>query len=131
VALKLAMDSAVVPDIYKEEYDALLAYQAKMTEKEETDKAIKEAQKALDDKVHAKYGELTVEEIKYLLFAMKWMAKLEADVRGEIEQMLNMLSSKVLLIAKRYEHTLREIEDRTAKSREAVMTALERMGYKW
>lgn len=131
VALKLAMDSAVVPDIYKEEYDALLAYQAKMTEKEETDKAIKEAQKALDDKVHAKYGELTVEEIKYLLFDMKWMAKLEADVRGEIEQMLNMLSSKVLLIAKRYEHTLREIEDRTAKSREAVMTALERMGYKW
>jgi type I restriction enzyme M protein len=41
------------------------------------------------------------------------------------------MSSKVLLIAKRYEHTLREIEEDTEKSRQAVMAALERMGYKW
>ena len=130
-ALKLAMDSAVVPEIYKEEYDALLAYQAKMIEKEETDKAIKEAQKALDDKVQTKYGELTVDEIKHILFDMKWMAKLEASIRDEIELVLNSMSSKVLLIAKRYEHTLREIEEDTEKSRQAVMAALERMGYKW
>jgi len=130
-AIKLATDSAVVPEIYKEEYDALLAYQAKMMEKEETDKAIKEAQKALDDKVRAKYGELTVEEIKNLLFDMKWMAKLEADIKDEIEQVLNTMSSKVLLIAKRYEHTLGEIEEKVESSRKAVMAALERMGYKW
>ena len=60
-----------------------------------------------------------------------WMAKLSSDVCDEIEQVLNTLSSKVLLIAKRYEHTLGEIEDRTAKSRAAVVSALERMGYKW
>jgi len=130
-ALKLAMDSAVIPEIYKEEYDALLAYQAKMIEKEETDKAVKESQKALDDKVRAKYGELTLEEIKYLLFDMKWMAKLEADINGEVERVINAMSTKVLLIAKRYEHTLVEIEDKVAKSKMAVMTALERMGYKW
>jgi len=125
------MDSAVVPEIYKEEYNALLAYQAKMIEKEETDKAIKEAQKALDDKVRAKYAELTVEEIKHLLFDMKWMAKLEADIKDEIEQVLNTITSKVLLIAKRYEHTLGEIEEKVEMSRKAVMAALERMGYKW
>jgi len=130
-ALKLVMDSAVVPEIYKEEYNALLAYQAKMIEKEETDKAIKEAQKALDDKVRAKYAELTVEEIKHLLFDMKWMAKLEADIKDEIEQVLNTITSKVLLIAKRYEHTLGEIEEKVEMSRKAVMAALERMGYKW
>lgn len=78
-----------------------------------------------------KYAELTDEEIKHLLFDMKWMAKLSSDVCDEIEQVLNTLSSKVLLIAKRYEHTLGEIEDRTAKSRAAVVSALERMGYKW
>ena len=130
-ALKAAADSAVVPEIYKDEYDALTAYAAKSAEKDEADKAWKEARKALDDEVEAKYGELTVDEIKHLLFDMKWMAKLEADIRDEIEQVLNSLSSKVLLIAKRYEHTLGEIEDRTAKSRAAVMAALERMGYKW
>lgn len=130
-ALKSAADSAVVPEIYKDEYDALTAYAAKSAEKDEADKAWKEARKALDDEVEAKYGELTVDEIKHLLFDMKWMAKLEADIRDEIEQVLNSLSSKVLLIAKRYEHTLGEIEDRTAKSRAAVVAALERMGYKW
>ena len=130
-ALKLAADSAVVPEIYKDEYDALLAYAAKSAEKDEADKAWKEARKVLDDKVLEKYGGLAVDEIKQLLFDMKWMAKLEADVRDEFEQVLNILSSKVLLIAKRYEHTLGEIEDRTAKSREDVIAALERMGYKW
>lgn len=130
-ALKAAADSAVVPEIYKDEFDALTAYAAKSAEKDEADKAWKEARKALDDEVEAKYGELTVDEIKHLLFDMKWMSKLSADIRDEIEQVLNNLSSKVLLIAKRYEHTLSEIEDRTAKSRAAVVAALERMGYKW
>ena len=113
-ALKTAADSAVVPEIYRDEYDALTAYAAKSTEKDEADKAWKESRKVLDDKVEAKYSELTVDEIKYLLFDMKWMAKLEADIRNEFEQVLKSLSSKVLLIAKRYEHTLGEIEDRTA-----------------
>lgn len=130
-ALKAAADSAVVPEIYKDEYDALTAYAAKSAEKGEADKAWKEARKALDDEVEAKYGELTVDEIKHLLFDMKWMAKLEMDIHDEFEQVLNSLSSKVLLIAKRYEHTLGEIEERTEKSRAAVMAALERMGYKW
>lgn len=130
-ALKAAADSAVVPGVYKDEYDALTAYAAKSAEKDEADKAWKEARKALDDEVEAKYGELTLDEIKHLLFDMKWMSKLSADIRDEFEQVLNSLSSKVLLIAKRYEHTLSEIEDRTAKSRAAVMAALERMGYKW
>lgn len=130
-ALKAAADSAVVPEIYKDEYDALTAYAAKSAEKDEVDKKLKDARKALDDEVEAKYGELTVDEVKHLLFDMKWMAKLDADIHDEIEQVLNSLSSKVLLIAKRYEHTLGEIEERTAKSRAAVMAALERMGYKW
>lgn len=130
-ALKATADSAVVPEIYKDEYDALTAYAAKSAEKDEVDKKLKDARKDLDDEVEAKYGELTVDEIKHLLFDMKWMAKLEADVHGEFEQVLNSLSSKVLLIAKRYEHKLGEIEERTEKSRAAVMAALERMGYKW
>lgn len=120
-----------MPEIYKDEYDALTAYAAKAAEKEEADKAWKEARKVLDDKVEEKYGELSIEEIKHLLFDLKWMAKLEMDICDEIEQVLNALSFKVLLIAKRYEHTIGEIEERTAKSRAAVMVALERMGYEW
>lgn len=130
-ALKQAGDDATMPEIYVEEYNALLAYQAKMAEKEEADKAVKEAQKALDDLVQAKYGELTIEEIKHLLFDRKWMTRLNCDVADAINQELNNLASRVMLIAKRYEHTLSEIEEKTAKSKDKVKAALERMGYKW
>ena len=130
-ALKVAAETAVVPEIYADEYEALTLYAQKYAEMDAVDKAYKAARKALDEKLVTKYAELTDEEIKHLLFDMKWMAKLSSDVCDEIEQVLNTLSSKVLLIAKRYEHTLCEIEDRTAKSRAAVVSALERMGYKW
>lgn len=130
-ALKEASDNAIIPELYADEYNALLAYQAKMTEKEEADKAVKEAQKALDDLVLAKYGELSVEEIKHLLFDRKWMAKLEGDITNAIDQVLNALASRVVLIAKRYEHTLSEIEEKTDQSKAKVRSALERMGYKW
>lgn len=130
-ALKLAADSACVPDIYKEEYDALMTYASKLAEKDEADKVLKSARNDLDKKVEEKYTELTEEEIKHLLFDLKWMARLESDVMSEIEQVLSNMSARVLLIAKRYEHTLGEIEKKTEKSRAAVMEALGRMGYKW
>lgn len=130
-ALKEATENAVIPEIYADEYKALLAYQVKMMEKEEIDKAIKEAQKVLDDLVLIKYNSLTIDEIKHLLFEKKWMAKLEIDITDAIEQEINTLASKVILIAKRYEHTLDEIEKKTVDSKGKVKSALERMGYTW
>ncbi|NRG25598.1 N-6 DNA methylase [Bacillus circulans] len=130
-ALKEANENAVMPELYKDEYNALLTYQAKMTDKEEADKAMKEAQKALDELVLAKYGELTIDEIKHLLFDRKWMTRLESDIVDAIDQVLNVLASRVVLIAKRYEHTLGEIEKKTAQSKDKVKSALERMGYTW
>ena len=106
----------------------------------ELEKALKDAgldeyiaakQKALDDLVLAKFDALTDEEIKHLLFDCKWMPRLYGDINAEIDRILNDYASRVVMIAKRYEHTLVEIEDKTAKSREAVRNALERMGYIW
>lgn len=130
-ALKAAAADAGLPDVYKEEYDVLLAYQGKLDEYDALGKEIKAAQKALDDLVLAKYAALTDEEIKHLLFDCKWMPRLYGDINGEIDRILNDYASRVIMIAKRYEHTLGEIEDKTAKSKEAVRQALERMGYKW
>ena len=39
LALKEASDNAIMPETYVEEYNALLSYQAKLTEKEEADNA--------------------------------------------------------------------------------------------
>lgn len=131
VALKQAADTAVLPESHQDEYNALIAYQTKLDEQDAVGKAIKAAQKELDELVLAKYEALTVEEIKHLLFDEKWMATLYRSVSDEIEQILSDYAARVILIAKRYEHTLGEIEDKTAKARAEVMTALERMGYKW
>lgn len=130
-ALKAAQADAVIPEIYADEYAALCAYQEKMSALDEVNKQLKSLRKELDDKVEKKYGELTVEEIKHLLFDEKWMARLSGDIGAEVDQVLNALASKALLIAKRYEHTLKQIEEKTASSKAAVKAALERMGYKW
>jgi len=130
-ALKLANEKAIMPEPYVDEYNALLEYQSKIAEKDEIDNSIKEAQKQLDELVINKYGELSIDEIKHLLFEKKWMLKIEKDINEAIEQVLNNLASKVILIAKRYEQTLSEIEEETAQSKAKVKSALERMGYVW
>lgn len=130
-AFKAASGTAVLPEIYQEEYDALIAYQAKLDEYDALGKEIKQAQKALDDLVLEKYAALTEDEIKYLLFERKWMPRLHDDINGEIDRILSDFASRAVLIAKRYEHTLGEIEAKTAQSKDAVRQALERMGFKW
>ena len=92
---------------------------------------MKALRKALDEVVLKKYAELTIDEIKELLFERKWMGRLKSDIEGEVDQVLNELASKVLLIARRYEHTLGEIEEKVEASKASVKAALERMGYKW
>lgn len=130
-ALKAAFADAMLPEVYRDEYDALLAYQGMLEEYDALGKEIKAAQKALDKLVLAKYEALTDEEIRHLLFRSKWMPRLYDDINGEIDRILNDYATRVIMIAKRYEHTLGEIEEKTAKSKAAVKQALERMGYKW
>lgn len=130
-ALKNAQANAVLPEIYADEYAALIAYQDKLSLLDDANKKLKGLRKELDDKVEKKYGKLTVEEIKHLLFNEKWMVRLSGDIGGQVDQVLNGLASKASLIAKRYERTLKQIEDKASASKTAVKAALERMGYKW
>lgn len=130
-ALKDALANAILPEIYADEYAALSAYQDKLSLLEDANKKLKGLRKELDDKVEKKYGELTVNEIKHLLFDEKWMVRLSSDIGGEVDRVLNGLASKASLIAKRYERTLKQIEDKASASKVAVKAALERMGYKW
>ena len=62
-ALKVAAETAVVPEIYADEYAALTLYSQKYAEMDTADKAYKAARKALDEKLVAKYAELTDDEI--------------------------------------------------------------------
>ena len=59
------------------------------------------------------------------------MTRLHTDINSEIDHVLKEYASRVVMIAKRYEHTLGEIESQTTRAKEAVRRALERMGYTW
>lgn len=131
LAIKLAKEDAIVPEDLADEYNLLMTYQEKQNTLDEVNKTIKDKTIVLDDKVVEKYPALTVEEIKYLLFDKKWMTKIKADIKNEIDIVVNSWASKVHTIASRYEKTLGEIEAETMKTRDEVNLALERMGYKW
>ncbi len=129
-ALKLSK-GAVVSSSDKDEYDALIAYKDKLAEKEKLDKEAKQLREELDEKVTEKYGELTIEEIKTLLLDMKWMPSVQTRICDVVNANVHMLSSQLLLIANRYEHTLSEIDREVDATRQASFAALERMGYAW
>lgn len=130
-AIKLAKEEAELPAEYIEEYDLLIKYREKLNALDEVNQQLKEKTSELDTKVAEKYPTLTIDEIKHLLFDKKWMAKLQADIKNDIDNVINDWASKVHTIASRYEKTLSEIEAETAKSEQAVKAALERMGYRW
>ncbi|MGF0040288.1 N-6 DNA methylase [Peptoniphilaceae bacterium SGI.131] len=130
-SLKIAQESAKIPEVYKDEYELLTSYKDLMEKKDEKNKGQKEMIKVLDKKVVEKYGDLSLEEIKDLLFNKKWMARLQADIEDAIDQEINNLASGLVDISKRYENTLSELEEEVDKSKAEVKKALERMGYSW
>ncbi len=130
-AIKLAKETGTIPEDYMEEYTLLIAYQEKVNQLDKNNKAIKDKTSELDEKVTNKYSELSIEEIKTLLFDKKWMTRISEDIKRELENAVNLWISKVHTIANRYEKILSEIEAETQKSESEVKDALERMGYKW
>ena len=64
----------------------LTAYAALIEQEAAAGKKVKEAQKALDAKVAAKYAQLTEAEIKTLVVEDKWLAALAASVQGELDR---------------------------------------------
>lgn len=130
-ALKEAEQNAPVPEIYLDEYDALISYRDRLALKDDAEKVAKEKRKELDALVEEKYGELTIDEIKTLLFDKKWMPHLQTNISNEVDAVVRLLTSRLIAIARRYEHTLGEIETKVDASRAAVRDALERMGYTW
>ncbi len=130
-ALKAAERSAPVPENYLDEYNVLISYRDRLSLKDTAEKAAKEKRKDLDLLVEEKYSRLTIDEIKTLLFDKKWMPRLQADVSNEVDAVVRSLTSRLISIARRYEHTLGEVEAKVDASRAAARNALERMGYTW
>jgi len=117
-----------VPDLAEEQ--AVLQQAQKLLEaKSAAGNALKEAQKALDEEVLARYGLLTEAQIKALVVDDKWLAALDAAVEEEIARVAQRLASRVQVLAERYAEPLPEIEAEVAALRARVAAHLEKMGF--
>jgi type I restriction enzyme M protein len=90
-------------------------------------KEIKEAEKALDRLAYDRYPMLGETEIKGLVVDDKWLARIEAEIAGEVERVSQGLAKRVLAL--RYAVALPEVTARVAELEEKVAAHLAKMGF--
>ena len=92
---------------------------------------LKSAEKALNDRVYAKYPSLTDTEIRALVVDDKWLAALDAAIHGEMDRVSQQLTYRVKELAERYETPLPQMQSRVAELEAHVGRHLERLGFSW
>ena len=98
------------PQDSDEERDALEHCLSLIDAKSKADKAVKEAQLALDEQVLARYATLTETEIKQLVIDDKWFATIQAAIIGEVQRLTQNLSERVKELEERYAQPLPDLE---------------------
>jgi type I restriction enzyme M protein len=96
----------------------------------EAGKKVKEAQKALDALVSAKYAKLAQDEVKALVVDDKWLAALETAVQSELDRVSQALTSRIKQLAERYAQPLPQIIKKVDVLASKVDGHLKKMGYK-
>ena len=110
----------------------LLNAYADLIEKEAAaSKAVKDAQKALDAKVSARYAHLTEAEIKTLVVEDKWLAALAASVQGELDRVSQTLTGRIRQLAERYATPLPRLAEEVDTLAARVDEHLKKMGFVW
>ncbi|MEP7008808.1 MAG: class I SAM-dependent DNA methyltransferase [Acidobacteriota bacterium] len=94
-------------------------------------RTVKEQEAALDALAYEKYSKLTAAEIKTLVVDDKWMARLEANVRGELDRVSQTLTGRIRELAERYATPLPKLINEMAALTTRVEKHLEKMGAEW
>jgi type I restriction enzyme M protein len=114
-----------------DERKLLEGYEALIEKEPAADKQVKDAQKALDAQVAAKYSKLTADEIKTLVVDDKWLARLAADVQSELDRVSQALTGRIRQLAERYATPLPQLTDELATLGARVDEHLKKMGAVW
>ena len=92
---------------------------------------VKEADTALDLLAYEKYAQLSVDEIKTLVVDDKWLARMAADLQGELDRVGQTLTARIRELAERYTTPLPQLVDEVALLSAKVEEHLKRMGAAW
>jgi type I restriction enzyme M protein len=91
-------------------------------------KRVKDAERALDQKVAARYATLTADELQTLVVEDKWLAALAASVQGELDRVSQALTGRIRQLADRYATPLPQLETEVAALASRVNVHLQKMG---
>lgn len=97
----------------------------------ELKRGLKDAEADLDAKAYAQYPKLSEAEIKTLAVEDKWLAALEAAIRGEMDRISQTLTQRVKELSERYETPMPQLTERVNELEEKVNRHLEKMGFAW
>ncbi|MFA7416845.1 MAG: type I restriction-modification system subunit M [Rhizobium sp.] len=114
-----------------DERKLLETYAALIDQEAAASKKAKDAQKALDAKVAAKYGQLTEADIKTLVVDDKWLATLTASVQGELDRVSQALTGRIKQLADRYATPLPKLAEEVETLAARVDEHLKKMGFIW
>ena len=116
---------------FSDERKALKEYAAALDRQSDTKGRLKAAQKALEAKVAAMYGQLTEAEIKSLVVEDKWLAHVAADVMGELDRVSQTLTGRIRQLAERYATPLPLLAGEVETLTDRVNKHLKKMDAKW
>jgi type I restriction enzyme M protein len=94
-------------------------------------KQIKDAQKALDAQVEAKYGALVEAGIRTLVVEDKWLAAVADGVQAELDRTSRALTDRIRVLAERYARPLPELVGEVEGLSAKVAGHLRKMGAVW
>ncbi len=114
--------------LYVDERVALETYADMLKQQSSLKTKRSAAQKELDQKIDAKYLELTEAEVKTLVVDDKWMAQLSAAVQSEIDGVSLTLADRIRQLALRYVVPLPELGWRVEEISAKVAGHLKKMG---
>ena len=116
---------------YDDEVAALTTYLAVLKDLAKVKKKRGAAEKALHALIHEKYPVLLEDEVKDLTINAKWLARLEADGKGEVARVSQTLTGRVRALAERYATPLPALEAEVADLQTRVAAHLKAMGMAW
>jgi type I restriction enzyme M protein len=114
-----------------DERTMLYEYLNLLEQETEAGKKIKDAQKALDAKVAAKYKMLSEDEVKRLVVEDKWLTTLGSDVQSELNRISQALNGRIKELAERYATPLPRLSERVEVLIGKVDAHLKKMGFVW
>ena len=114
-----------------DEYAALKQFADLTDSLAKQNKAVKEMNTELEEKLQAKYALLTDEEILDLLVNRKWYATIFEGIKALYVTTSHQMTNRIVELVERYEDTLPELSAAVADYESKVKAHLKRMGFVW